>query len=784
MYSYMHDPETGGLLLIDVLSSNSKEPRPVYARELDILGFDQFWNYEKQDDAPYLWAEANFYWYRGVRVAHTSGGSLYEKPSIVLEKDEHGQELLPSGTTLQKVDIARMIEKNRDMMAVIEKTTTKKIYDVYRRYKDKLDCFHVAFSGGKDSIVLLELVKRALPKTAFLVVFGDTGMEFPDTYDAVDRIEEQCKDDGIAFYRAQSCFKPEESWKLFGPPSRSLRWCCSVHKSAPQTLKLREIIGKADYTGLAFVGVRSHESSLRFEQLTKKPAKQQSADELDYIDPYEKIKGKKTAKSIYEWNAAEVWMYTYCNNLVINNAYKKGNARVGCLFCPLEGARADFIQRSNYPREVSKYTDIIVQSNARKEIPDRDYLCNEGWVARKNGRFLQGNTEKYSEQIIGNQFQITFSNSNSDWKEWIKTIGTISQMAENNYCLLCNGQRITVEVNCNDKTTISVDSNQIKSNPILSKYFRIVFRKAVFCHNCGVCASNCPNGCISFDGNVSIEQCKQCRKCHEVNSGCLLFDSTKIPLEEKTMNVGINCYSNHAPKTEWLNAFFRGEDYLVNLGGPQQSKFKRFLKDAGLIDSKNETAFCLKIKEMNWTSQVSLSLMLINLAFTPQVNWYIKNMACGVEYQRKDIEGMLEAAGQSQGNISSIMNGFKRICDLPFGTKLNFGIVADLGAKQSCFCRSKINVSDAKVLLYSLFKFAEACEGYYEFTLSRLMDFDVESAGVSPAEIFGLERDELEQFLHGLARNYPDYISFATTHDLEVIRLADDKKSEDVLTLF
>ena len=45
MYAYTHDPETGGLLLSDELSQFSKEPRPVYAKELDILGFNQIWNY-------------------------------------------------------------------------------------------------------------------------------------------------------------------------------------------------------------------------------------------------------------------------------------------------------------------------------------------------------------------------------------------------------------------------------------------------------------------------------------------------------------------------------------------------------------------------------------------------------------------------------------------------------------------------------------------------------------------------------------------------------------------
>ena len=60
MYAYTYDKETGGLLLTDTLTSSSKEPRPVYSRELDILGFQEYWRYEQQDESPYLWAEANF----------------------------------------------------------------------------------------------------------------------------------------------------------------------------------------------------------------------------------------------------------------------------------------------------------------------------------------------------------------------------------------------------------------------------------------------------------------------------------------------------------------------------------------------------------------------------------------------------------------------------------------------------------------------------------------------------------------------------------------------------
>lgn len=63
MYQYLWDEETGGLLLTTDQSKFSKEPRPVYASELTLLGFDQYWSYPKDDCAPLMWAEANNYIY-------------------------------------------------------------------------------------------------------------------------------------------------------------------------------------------------------------------------------------------------------------------------------------------------------------------------------------------------------------------------------------------------------------------------------------------------------------------------------------------------------------------------------------------------------------------------------------------------------------------------------------------------------------------------------------------------------------------------------------------------
>ena len=216
MYSYTWDAETGGLLLNSSPLGFSKEPRPVYYKELDILGFDRIWHYEKNDAYPYMWAEANNYFYRGRLVAKTKGGSLYTAPEIIPVEDPE-----PDGQPLRFVDIPAMVERNQSFIEVLAQDTIKKIYNTYVEYKSKVDVFYVAFSGGKDSIVTLDLVQRTLPHNEFKVLFGDTGMEFSDTYEIVDQIENKCEENEIDFLRAKSEFDPSYTWRQFGPPAQT-----------------------------------------------------------------------------------------------------------------------------------------------------------------------------------------------------------------------------------------------------------------------------------------------------------------------------------------------------------------------------------------------------------------------------------------------------------------------------------------------------------------------------------------------------------------------------------
>lgn len=97
--------------------------------------------------------------------------------------------------------------------------------------------------------------------------------------------------------------------------------------------------------------------------------------------------------------------------------------------------------------------------------------------------------------------------------------------------------------------------------------------------------------------------------------------------------------------------------------------------------------------------------------------------------------------------------------------------------------RTKATVEDSRVILYALYKLAEAMGSRYQFHLSRLMS-DSDSVAVSPTKIFGIEFERMRQVLNGLSTNYPDLIHVTFTHDLEKISLMSERTSQDVLNLF
>ena len=771
MYSYEWDASTGGYILNSTPLAFSKEPRPVYYKELDILGFDAKWNYPKSDAYPLMWAEANNYYYRGRLVAKTKGGSICKAPELIFIEDPE-----PNGEELKFVDIPAMIEKNRNILESLTQETIKKIYNTYLAYQKKIDIFYVAFSGGKDSVVTLDLVQRALPHNAFKVLFGDTKMEFPDTYRVVDEIRSFCNIQNIDFLTSQSHFNPKDSWRLFGPPAQTIRWCCSVHKTSPQIILLRELLQKSNFTGMAFIGVRASESLAR--------------SEYDYVSLGEKHKGQYSCNPILEWNSAELFLYVYANDLILNECYKKGNNRAGCLVCPNVSGKNAYFRKACYEKEVNDYITIIsdlyrdsMGSSAKLE----EFLNNTGWKARMNGRDISLKSN-YSEIVSTKKTEIKIVDPRSNWKEWIKTIGVL-QTYTSPYQILFRGKTISFAVKEeNNELYIDIDGTICKKEPIFTKLLKNVFRKAAECVGCRECEADCHNGCLKIiDGKVNIsDNCKHCAECHKVDNGCLIYKSLAMPKGGMGMSQkSLNCYSMHAPKMDWIAQYFKYKDEFDSnndLGSQMFSFFKRFLRDADLLDNKGFSRTARIIERCGLDDLSAWGIMLANLAYTPQIGWFIKNFEFRENVSRNYAISRLMDDGTQERAANDIWRSYSRFIDLPF-SEIGLGVPDKDNGKTVSFTRISWLNPEPKVILYALYKFSEACGNYKQFSLTRLLNHKIESDGISPTQIFGLDRTTMERILNGLSNNYSDFISVSFTLDLDNINLK-DKTSDDVLSLF
>ena len=805
MYAYEWDSTTGGYILTPMPLAFSKEPRPVYYKELDILGFDKYWDYDKNDSFPYMWAEANNYYYRGRLVAKTKGGSLYTPPELVLIEDPE-----PEGYPLRFVDIPAMVDKNRQLMEQLVQETIKKIYNTFIEYQDKVDVFYVAFSGGKDSVVALDLVQRALPHNCFKVLFGDTGMEFPDTYETVEKIKQICAEEKIEFLQAKSKLKPENTWQIFGPPAVTIRWCCSVHKTTPQIMQISEVLEKPVFTGMAFTGGRGDESLSR--------------SEYDAISYGGKHSGQYSCHPILEWNTAELFLYIYENGLTFNNAYKKGNTRAGCLVCPMSQGKHDYMKYKNYPDDTDLFINKIITTSGKnfsKENYDR-FVEQGYWRTRKSGRELSFGHDKHVFEIVKGQNVITVQKKNEYWKEWAKTIGQVTSLGDGEFSIAYEGKSYAIRTISTQEggeqfTFPNIENS--KSDIKFLSLFKSVIIKSVYCVNCGYCAAECKSGCIDMANGVHISnQCKHCFSCHDKFSHCLRYNSINNRIGAKVMT-GLDRYYSFGIKENWLRVYFDYEgtssfwksDGDGEVPNKKKDAFLNFVKDAGLVDEDKSlkgkeykyikykpNKFAEKMFSLGVDDESMWAYLMCNLVYaedSEEFRWFIKNIPISETSTPESIKLRLDEvmendkSGLGKRNICDALKSF--LIKTPFGKQLGLGSVIDYEEKVSSNGRETITLNyfvrgswknpDEKVILYALYKFAEACGNYRQFTLTRLLDTSVESAGISPTQIFGLNRETMEKILNGLTFNYPDLIEARFTLGLDNITLKSDKTANEIL---
>ena len=502
----------------------------------------------------------------------------------------------------------------------------------------------------------------------------------------------------------------------------------------------------------------------------------------------EKVKGQYSCHPILEWNSAELYLYIYEKELILNEAYKKGNSRAGCLVCPLATTKNMYFKEVSYSNtapSTTTYNDIIMKTTS-KELSSQEaveeFMNIAGWKARRSGKELNFAKRYFDDSLEKGILKITLSRINTDWHQWIKTVGRVAFITENQFSVEYARKNYIVNVESAGKETVfSVDVSANTHDDILfASALKTALKKTAYCIGCQVCEANCPNGYITFEGGqVYIDdRCTKCKKCHDITYGCLVANSLRLPKGEKKMGA-IDRYGNLGVEYKWVMAYFQKKDEYwesARIGKNMVKSLRCFLNDSQITEKSKFAAFGEVIDRIGIETANAWGLILCNLAYTSEYNWWIKNIKFNTDYTPAAINAMLTEV-PSNNSRTHIVSAYKNmfISILPLSNEVGVGICdyEEKNGKRYLNTVRRIAWSspEPKVILYSLYMFAEKCGGYYSFTLSRLLDYDIDSDGISPTQIFGLDRDTMVRVLNGLAANFPEFITVSFTIDLANIYL-------------
>lgn len=396
------------------------------------------------------------------------------------------------------------------------------IIEVTKKYESSNYIPTVSFSGGKDSTVVSRLVMDALQDNRIIHMFGDTTLEFKETYSYVT--------DGFRRENPRVPMIPSETendffklCKVFGPPSQHERWCCTIFKTSNLNKEYDNLPGNS----LTFLGIRHSESKARAG--------------YERTQENSKISSQVNAMPIIEWTDYDVWLYILYKNLLFNDCYQYGYKRVGCWCCPNNSDWSMMLTEIYHPNDMQRWKDMVYDFAKKTGKTDPDDYYEEGrWKTRRGASGLQVKnvsivdtpcnlSDRARNIIVEKRLQ-------KDVLELFKPLGDlkITEKEDSTYVqVFDNDKSGTYRKIC--ELILAFGTNVIKVLPEervdttnLVNRIKCQMRKYQFCIRCSACDSTCPYGAIdTIHGAYKIDEnkCKHCKHCiAKFYNGCIMCD--------------------------------------------------------------------------------------------------------------------------------------------------------------------------------------------------------------------------------------------------------------------
>lgn len=505
--------------------------RPVFPEEKLLLAI--LWNLESPlalDDAS-VWCGNSSYYVEGVKKELV----ISKVNQIPLDEVRHIKETYDAYYPLLNREyfetmIAAFIQVNASRYYETSDEAIRYIQSFQDRYT--LEDMFVSFSGGKDSTVTADLVARAFSTSKVTHIFGDTTLEFPSTYEYRSRFVKNHRVIRAKNYEQNF----EKLCEEIGPPSRVMRWCCTVFKTGAITKTLSQVF-KDKTNVLTFYGIRKSESVSR--------------SKYDRESASPKITKQTVVSPIIDWIDFDVWLYILTTCIDFNDAYRLGYSRVGCWCCPNNGAWSEFLSKVHMYEQYTHWRDILINFAGKIGKPDAEQYVDSGnWKARQGGNGLEiANTSIIKFEPCATQdnaFNYELQNLiTEDLYELFKPFGYINKELGNKrlgevYVLDKRGNVVLVLQGRIGSNRLKVTIKNIhiagaKSLQAAETKIKCQLTKYQMCIGCKACGSVCKHNAISVHMidkgeeeqeliyHIDDDKCVRCTECVDhFDAGCYM----------------------------------------------------------------------------------------------------------------------------------------------------------------------------------------------------------------------------------------------------------------------